>query len=139
MINYDKRLLKNFYLNKGFYNVLINSSYAKILDDNQFELIFNIEANPKIFFGKLNLDLPSDFSKTNYENVEKFLSKLENEPYSLNRVEDILEKIETITISEQYESIKATLKESIKLNKINITFKIEEKRSYILKKLMLRK
>ena len=31
MINYDKRLLKNFYLNKGFYNVVINSSYAKIV------------------------------------------------------------------------------------------------------------
>jgi outer membrane protein insertion porin family len=135
MINYDKRLLKNFYLNKGFYNVIINSSYAKIVDDNQFELIFNIEANPKIFFGKLNLDLPSDFSKTNYDNVEKFLSKLENEPYSLNRVEDILEKIETITISEQYESIKATLKESIELNKINITFKIEETEKLYIEKI----
>jgi outer membrane protein insertion porin family len=126
MINYDKRLLKNFYLNKGFYNVVINSSYAKVLENQEFELIFNIEANPKIFFGKLNLDLPSDFSKSNYENIEKFFKKLENEPYSLTSVEDILEKIEVITISEQYESIKATVKENFEANKINITFKIEE-------------
>ena len=126
MINYDKRLLKNFYLNKGFYNVSINSSYAKVLDNQEFELIFNIEANPKIHFGKLNLDLPTDFSKANYENIEIFFKKLENEPYSLSRVEDILEKIEIITISEQYESIKATVNENIEANKINITFKIEE-------------
>ena len=126
MINYDKRLLKNFYLNKGFYNVVINSSYAKVLENQEFELIFNIDANPKIFFGKLNLDLPSDFSKSNYENIEKFFKKLENEPYSLTSVEDILEKIEVITISEQYESIKATVKENFEANKINITFKIEE-------------
>ena len=126
MINYDKRLLKNFYLNKGYFNVVINSSFAKMIDDEEFELIFNIEANPKLFFGKLNLNLPSDFSKSNYEDLEKFFKKLENKPYSLYHVENILEKIENITINEQYESIKATVKENINLNKINISFNIEE-------------
>ena len=28
MIEYDKRLLKNFYLNKGYFNVIINSSIS---------------------------------------------------------------------------------------------------------------
>ena len=135
MINFDKRLLKNFYLNKGFYNVVINSSYAKIIDNQEFELVFNIEANPKLFFGKLSLDLPTDFSKSNYENIEKFFNKLENEPYSLNRVEDILEKIEIITISEQYESVKATINENIEDNKINISFKIEETEKLFIEKI----
>ena len=135
MINYDKRLLKNFYLNKGFYNVVINSSYARVLDNQEFELIFNIDANPKIFFGKLDLELPSDFSKSNYENIENFFKKLKNEPYSLNRVEEILEKIEVITISEQYESIKATVKENFEANKINITFKIEETEKVFIEKI----
>ena len=56
----------------------------------------------------------------------KFFNKLQNQPYSINRVEDIVEKIETITINEQYESIKANVKESIVSNKININFEIEE-------------
>ena len=72
------------------------------------------------------LDLPSDFSKSNYKIIEKFFKDIENEPYSLSRVEDILEKIEIITISEQYESTKATVSENIEANKINIKFKIEE-------------
>ena len=110
MIKYDERLLKNFYLNKGYYNVVINSSFAKMTDDQSFELIFNIDANSKLFFGDLKIDLPSDFSKSNYEEVEKFFKKLENEPYSINRIEDIVEKIETITINEQFESIKAKCK-----------------------------
>jgi len=135
MINYDKRLLKNFYLNKGFYNVVINSSYAKVLENQEFELIFNIDANPKIFFGKLELDIPSDFSKSNYKIIEKFFKKIENEPYSLSRVEDILEKIEIITISEQYESTKATVNESIEANKINIKFKIEETEKVFIEKI----
>ncbi len=135
MINYDKRLLKNFYLNKGYYNVVINSSYAKLLDNQEFELVFNIETNPKIFFGKLDLDLPSDFDKLNYQKVEKFLNDLEDEPYSLSRVEKILEKIETITISEQYESIKATVNERVVSNKININFKIEETEKIFIEKI----
>ncbi|WP_440670388.1 outer membrane protein assembly factor BamA [Candidatus Pelagibacter sp. HIMB1483] len=135
MIKYDERLLRNFYLNKGFYNVQINSSYAKILENQEFELIFNIDANPKIYFGKLELDLPTDFSKSNYESIEKFFSKLENEPYSLNRVENILEQIEVITINEQYESIKASVNENVVSNKINITFKIEETEKIFIEKI----
>ena len=126
MIKYDKRLLKNFYLNKGYFNVVINSSFAKMINDQEFELVFNIEANPKLYFGKLKLNLPTDFSESNYESLDKFFNKLENEPYSLYSVENILEKIEDITVNEQYESIKATVEETIIDNKINISFNIEE-------------
>ncbi len=126
MIEYDKRLLKNFYLNKGYFNVIINSSFAKMINDQEFELVFNIEANPKLYFGKLKLNLPTDFSVSNYESLDKFFNKLENEPYSLYRVETILEKIENITVNEQYESINATVEETVLDNKINISFNIEE-------------
>jgi len=126
MIEYDKRLLKNFYLNKGYFNVVINSSFAKMINDQEFELVFNIEANPKLYFGKLKLNLPTDFSQSNYVSLDKFFDKLENEPYSLFRVENILEKIENITVNEQYESIKATVEETIIDNRINISFNIEE-------------
>ena len=34
IVKYDLRLLKNFYLNKGYFNVKINSSFAKILNNN---------------------------------------------------------------------------------------------------------
>ncbi len=135
MITYDERLLKNFYLNKGYYNVIVNSSFAKLTEKQEFELIFNIDANPKLFFGDLKLDLPSDFSETNYSDVQKFLKQLENEPYSINRIEDIVEKIETITINEQYESIKASVNEKIVSNKININFKIEETEKFFVERI----
>ena len=135
MINYDERLLKNFYLNKGYYNVVVNSSFAKMTDDQSFELVFNINANSKLFFGELKIDLPNDFSKSNYEDVVKYFKKLENEPYSINRIDDIVEKIEVITINEQYESIKATLQEKIVSNKININFKIEDTEKFFIERI----
>ena len=66
-INFDNRLLKNFYLNKGYYNVEINSSFAKAIDEDNFEVIFNINANKKFFFDKLDLELPIEFDKDNYK------------------------------------------------------------------------
>ena len=135
IIRYDEKLLKNFYLNKGYYNVVINSSFAKLTDNQEFELIFNIDAKSKLFFGTLKIDLPSDFSKTNYEKVEKFFKKLESEPYSINRIEDIVEKIEIITINEQYESIKANINENIVADKININFKIEETEKFFVERI----
>ena len=62
----DERLLKNYYKNNGYYNVKINSSFAKLIDDNNFELIFNIDSGNKIYFGKLDLKLPADFDENNF-------------------------------------------------------------------------
>ena len=39
LINYDKKLLNNFYKNKGFYNIEIESSFANYLGNDEFEVI----------------------------------------------------------------------------------------------------
>ena len=59
-IELDKRLLKNFYLNKGFYNVDIESSSA-VFSENSFELIYNINSGNKYFIKNVKLDVPAYF------------------------------------------------------------------------------
>ena len=49
LIEFDNRLLRNFYLNKGYYDVEINSSFAKLISEDEFELTFNINPNKKFF------------------------------------------------------------------------------------------
>ncbi len=61
-VEFDKKLLKNFYLNEGFYNVEINSSFAKLNKDQDFELVFNIIENDKYYFDNLKLNLPPDYN-----------------------------------------------------------------------------
>ncbi len=126
LIELDLRLLKNFYLNKGYYNVQIDSSFAKLIDSNSFELIFNINSNERIYFDNLELNLPKDFNTSNFEDLKKLFKKLKGEPYSINRVKKILEEIDKITITEQYESITAQVDENIVNNKINLSFLIEQ-------------
>ena len=126
IVNLDTRLLKNYYLNKGFYNVQINASFAKSISDDEFELVFNIDSGEKIFFNDLNLLIPNDFVKENFQGLENVLRDIKNEPYSLFLIEKILDEIDQITLNEEYKSIKASLKEELIDNKINITFKIEK-------------
>ena len=49
-IQLDQRLLKNFYLNEGYYNVKISQTSANIIRENNFELTYNINAGKKFFF-----------------------------------------------------------------------------------------
>ena len=136
LIDLDKRLIKNFYLNKGYYNVKINSSFAKLINDkNEFELIFNIQPNKKFLFGELKITLPTDFEPTNFEELNNLFLEVENKPYSLNIVQKILNKLDKISINEQYQSVKSTVSENIVSNKINLTFKIEETDKFVIERI----
>ena len=136
LINLDNRLLKNYYLNKGYYDVKINSSFAKLLNNNdEFELIFNINANNKFLFGVLSIEIPTDFEIDNFAELNSFFAELKDEPYSINVVEKILDKIDAISINEQYQSIKSTVSENILSNTINLTFKIEETEKYLVERI----
>jgi outer membrane protein insertion porin family len=135
IISYDINLLKNFYLNKGYYNVKINSSFAKIIEQNEFELIYNIDPGEKILFNEFKFNFPEDFNLTNYNKLNKYFEDLHLEPYSLNDVKKIIDEIQFITTDEQFESVKATVKENLFDNKINITFNIVETEKSFIKKI----
>ena len=131
----DIRLLKNFYLNKGFYNVKIESSFAKLIDSNEFELIFNIQANEKIYFNDLKLKLPSNFDILYFQNLLDLFQVLKGEPYSLSSVNKILEEIDNITLFEQFQSISADVVETVDNQKINLEFIIDETKQYYVEKI----
>jgi len=134
-ISFDERLLKNFYLNKGFYDVKINSSFAKLINEDSFELIFNINPNKKLFFNDLKITLPNDFETNNYQDLTNLFNEIKGEPYSINTVNKILDKIDVITLNEQYKSVSAKVEENIFQNKIDINFIIEEGDIYVVERI----
>ena len=134
-INLDKRLLRNFYLNKGYYNVEINSSFAKLIDNKNFELIFNINANDKVYFNNISLDLPDDFNINNFNDLNKKFLDFRGKPYSINKVEKILDEIDKITLIEEYKSINASVREEFEDNKLNLVFDIEETEKIFVEKI----
>ncbi len=126
IIELDERLLKNFYLNRGYYNVRINSSFAKLIDDTEFELIYNIVPNKKYFFNKISLNLPIDLDKENFVDLEDLFKKLNRQKYSLFVIEKILDKIEEIILDEEFKTLETKVDENVYDNKIDLTFNVSE-------------
>ena len=126
-IQLDQRLLKNFYLNEGYYNVKISQTSANVIQDNNFNLTYNINAGKKFFFINLNLNIPADYDPENFKFIQFLLNDMKEKPYSSNRINNLLNEIDNIAITKQYEFINASFSESIvDGNKINIDFVISE-------------
>jgi len=126
-IKLDERLLKNYYLNNGFYNVKVNSVFAQLLDTGSFKLSFNIDSGNTYTINKTALILPQDYKEENFEEVKITLKKLENKKYSFNKLSKVVDKIDKISLKKQYEFINATINEEIvKENLLDLTIEISE-------------
>ncbi len=134
-INLDKRLIRNFYLNKGFYNVEVNTSFAKLIDQKEFELIFNIDAKNKVYFNDLRLNIPVDFNLTNFDDLNELFLDLKGEHYSLNTVNKILNEIDKVTLNDEYKSINAEVKETFFEDKLDLIFNIKETEKLFVEKI----
>tara|TARA_Y100001970_G_scaffold250555_1_gene322412 strand:+ start:4654 stop:6897 length:2244 start_codon:yes stop_codon:yes gene_type:complete len=132
----DENLLKNFYKNNGYYKVKINSSFAQIIDDKYFEIVFNIDAGQRYFFNELNLNLPVDYNSKDFENLNKLLTELKLKPYSLNRIENILDEIDDIALGKNYEFVSASYEEKIvNNNQINLDINLKDTEKFFVERI----
>ena len=132
----DVNLLKNFYLNNGYYNVKIQNSFAQLYDDNQFGLVFNIEAGNKFTFNNSSLVLPADYEKNNFAKIKNLLTELKGKTYSNLLLNDILKEIDKIALSQQFEFINASInQEIVSNNQIDFTISITESEKFYVEKL----
>ncbi len=125
-INLDRRLLKNFYLNECYYQVKVTQSTANIIKDNNFMITYNIDAGKKFFFDNVELIIPTDYDISNFKDIENQLNDLKNTEYSFRKIENLLDEIDKIAVTKQFEFINASFEEKLSENKINIKFIIDE-------------
>ena len=126
-IELDKRLLKNYFLNRGHYTVSIDDSLVEFTENNNFKLVYNITAGPKFTISKSELVLPSDYNIDDFKKINKKLKKLEGKTYSLNKLNKIAKEVDKLTLRNNYEFLNASFNETIlDENKINLKFKITE-------------
>ena len=135
LVNYDKKLLKNFYMNNGFYNVNIESSYATFLGEDKFELIYNISPGKKYLLNDLTLKLPIDYDASNFKKLNLMLTDLKGQMYALDLIENILDEIDKTALIEEYQFLEASVIESVDDNLINLTFDIKESKKLYVEKI----
>ena len=135
LINLDKRLLTNYFKNNGYFNVKIENSFVEFDKDSNFNLIFNITPGNKYFFNDFSLNLPSNYDAKLFENIVKKFSKLKGDTYSLLKVNDLLDDINDIALSRQYEFINASIDETINGDRIDFNINISESDKFYVEKI----
>jgi len=86
-IEYDKNLLKNFYLNNGYFDVQIVSSDVNIGDLKNIEVIFSINSGPLYSFNNFLInDNLKNLNELDIQNIKKILKKILKGNYSKEKV-----------------------------------------------------
>ena len=126
-IELDKRLLKNFYLSKGYYNVEIVSSSAESKDnDTNIELTYSINAGDRYRIKKLATDIDPVFDNSIFEELKDEFTAFAGEYYSPFKIGKILTKIDKIVDQNELQFVQHTVIETVDEKNIDITFKIFE-------------
>ena len=126
-INLDVRLLKNFYKNKGFYNVKVESNTINYTKNDNFQLIFNIDSGKRFYFNDFIINLPDNYDKFFFEKIQKKLNMSKGSFYSYKIIENTLSEIEKIAFSNSYEFVDATIDETVvNKNQINTVINLSD-------------
>ena len=133
-ISSDQRLLEVFYKNNGYYDVKINTTNVNYLENEGFVLTFNINAGTRYKFSDLSINLSDDYTKDDFLEIEKKLSKLKNKYYSLNKIKKILDKINKLSEIKDYQFLTSELVETTDGDKISIDINIGQSEKYFVER-----
>ena len=130
-IERDKRLLENYYLNNGYYDVNIESVAAKFNENGSFKLTYKIDAGDIYKIVNTELNLPVDYDEQNFKDVSIKLDNLINKEYSLSKISDVVEEIDKVSLTREYDFINADLEEIKKgVNELELIFNIKESEKF---------
>ena len=127
-IELDKRLLKNYFLGLGYYNVEVLSSNVELKNESSVELTFSINAGQRFRIKKLSTDISPVFDKTIFKNLSSEFNKFAGAYYSPFKIQKILKKIDEIIDSNKLQFVHHSVSETLDKDGIDIVFKIFEGR-----------
>ena len=126
-IDADIVRLKKYYQNQGYYNVKIKSSSAIINEQNQFEIIFNIDAGNKYYFNDISISKNLNIDTNRFSEFEKRFKKIKGKKYSKKIVNKIIDDLNIYTLRNDFIFINATYDEILnKDNTIDIIIKFKD-------------
>ncbi len=126
-INADVKRLNDFYKNRGFYNVKVKSTTAVINDENQFELIFNINAGNKFTFDNIQFYETKNINLKELRLFEDNFESLKGKNFSQRKITKLIDEINTYTLRNEFIFLNAKYEVSVKKDyKIDILIKFDE-------------
>ncbi len=125
-ISLDKRLLKNYYRNKGYYEVNIKSSNVEYSEGEGFVLTFNIDAGKRYKFKKISANVSESLDKKAFASLEKDFNKLVGSYYSQRNLRLVLEKIDKLSEQKELQFINHGVLENLDDDGVEVKINIFE-------------
>ena len=126
-IKADVFRLNNFYKNRGYFNSAVKSTTAIINDENQFELIFNINAGDKFTFNDLVIKNNNKSIDKNIQNFQKKLNSLKGKNYSAKVIQNYIDELNEFILESEFIFINAKYDQIVKPdNKIDIVINFDD-------------
>ena len=140
-IDYDKQLLKDFYKSKSFYDVQIESAFANVDKNNNFNLTFSINSGNKFKFGDYDLKFSGLTIKEADINEVKNISEklLKNEFYSPLTINKLNKQVTDLLEAKRYGNFEINVQD-VKAadNKINVIVQLNEGQKSLVNKINIR-
>ena len=106
-MNYDRELLRKFYLNEGYVDFRVSSAVAELTPDRgDFFLTFTLDEGPRYKFGKIKLI--SDIKGLKSDDLEKYLTTKQGDWYNADQIDKSISKLTTVLGDMQYAFVNIT-------------------------------
>ncbi|MDD4616241.1 MAG: outer membrane protein assembly factor BamA [Alphaproteobacteria bacterium] len=100
-LNYDKELLRRFYLSEGYVDFRVVSAVAELTPDrNDFFITFSVEEGPRYKFGKVTVT--SEIKGLNSETLRQYVLTREGQRYNSDAIEKSVSKLTTALGDRQF-------------------------------------
>ena len=137
-IELDKRLLKNYYLSKGYYDVKILSSNLFVKEKEGIELTFSIDAGKRYRIKRISTNIDPVFDKSIFKPLEGDFRKIAGSYYSPFKITKILEKIDDLIDDNELQFVNHSVSESIEGDFIDLEFKVFEGRKVLVERVNIK-
>ncbi len=134
-INLDKRLLVNYYKNKGYYEVKISSSNVEYTEGEGFVLTYSIDAGKRYRFKKMYTQISKELDEEAFSSLEKEFDKVIGEYYSRKKLTKILEKIDALTAQKELQFINHSVTETLVDNGVDVQINIYEGKKFTIERI----
>ena len=126
-VKLDQDRLKNFYKNRGYFDVKVKSTTAIINNDNNFELIFNIKSGDKFFINDIKFENQNSFTEKNIQLFQDKFNVIKGKSYSQKELENLIGELNEFILKSDFVFVNASYQEIIKdNNKIDILIKFDD-------------
>ena len=134
-IELDKRLLKNYYKNKGYYEVEISSSNVEYAEGEGFVLTFSINAGNRYRFKKIFANVSKELDQSAFSSLENEFNKVIGDYYSQKKLTSILEKIDTLSEQKELQFINHRVIETLEGDGVLVEINIFEGQKFLIERI----